>query len=370
MIVPFLDLQAQYRQLKPEIDAAVQGVVSSGRYVLGPNVAALERDLAELCGCRFGIGVASGTDALVLALRALTPREPGGEVITTPFSYVATAAAIVRAGHVPVFVDIDPETFNMDPGLVEEVINPRTVAVLPVHLYGQPAEIGRLPELGEHVGIPVIEDAAQAIGAAYLGQPIGCLSDAAVLSFYPTKNLGAMGDGGMVVTDDPVVADRVRFLARQGERKRYFCEEVGLNSRLDELQAAILRAKLPYLWEWTLRRRVIAAQYDAAFGDLPLQTPAVIEDALHVYHQYTIRVSWQARDQLRAYLEEQGIGTGVYYPEPLHLQPAFCGYGPGKGELPHAERASAEVLSLPVYPEMSPEQVGAVVHAVRRFFSE
>ena len=360
--VPFLDLAAQYRALSDEL-GIVHKVMASGRYILGENVSALEDEIADLCGCDYGIGVASGTDALVLALMALGVG-PGDEVITTPFSYVATAAAILRVGARPVFVDIDAETYNLDPERVQLAVTERTKVILPVHLYGQPADMGVICGIAEEHGLAIVEDAAQAIGASIGQTQVGEFGTVACLSFYPTKNLGAAGDAGMVLTNDPDLAERVDVLRRQGEAERYRAQVLGLNSRLDEIQAAILRVKLGHLWEWTQRRREIAAQYDAALGDLPIMTPACMEGAFHVYHCYTVRVAKSERDELREHLADRGIATGVYYPVALHQQPAFW-----DGSVqPNAEAAAKRVLSLPIYPEMTPEQVSAVVYAVRRFY--
>jgi len=367
--VPYLDLAAQYESIKEEL-GIVHEVMASGRYILGEHGRALEAELATLCQCEHGVGVASGTDALVLALKGLGIGA-GDEVITTAFSYVATASAILRVGAHPVFVDIDPDTYNLDPGLVLEAITRRTQAILPVHLYGQMADMPAIMELAHEYGLDVVSDAAQAIGAALNGAQIGEFGDVVTLSFYPTKNLGAAGDGGMVLTNDARLAERVDILRRQGEQERYRAAVVGYNSRLvgynsrlDEIQAAILRIKLEHLWDWTQRRRQIAHQYDAALGDLPIVTPAVMDGAYHVYHCYTVSVDPQERDSLRAHLAERGIDTGVYYPVPLHMQRAFWD---GSRQL-EAEAASSYVLSLPIYPEMTAEQVGAVVDAMRRFY--
>ena len=360
--VPFLDLAAQY-QAVPDEFVMVHEVLASGRYILGENVEELEQSISRMCGCAHGVGVASGTDALVLALMALGVG-PGHEVITTAFSYVATAAAILRVGARPVFVDIDPETYNLDPERVELAVTERTKAILPVHLYGQPADMGAIRQIAHEHGLAIIQDAAQAIGASIGPDQLGEFGNLICLSFYPTKNLGAAGDAGMVICDDWTLAERIDVLRRQGERNRYEAEYLGLNSRLDEIQAAILRVKLNYLWAWTQRRREIAAQYDAALGDLPIITPAVMEGAFHVYHCYTVRVGKSERDELRTHLADRGIATGVYYPVPLHQQPAFW----DGGLHPNAEAAAKRVLSLPIYPEMTPEQVSAVVYGVRRFY--
>ena len=366
MKIPVLDLQLQYQSIREEIDAAVLEVLASGNYILGPNVQALEQEIARLCGCRYGIGLASGTDALRLALDALGIG-PGDEVITTAFTFIATANTISRAGAKPVFVDIEPRTFNLDPALVEAAITGRTRAILLVHLYGQPSDMGAFMDLAARYRLPVVEDSAQALEATWQGRPVSSFGDVGCLSFYPTKNLGACGDGGMAVTNDAGIADRLDTLRRHGGRVRYHHERLGYNSRLDELQAAILRVKLRYLSAWTAARQRIAARYDELLADLPVVTPYVAPEATHVYHQYTIRAP--RRDALRAYLAEQGIETAIYYPVPLHRQEMYADLGLGEGSLPETEKAAREVLSLPIYPELTDEQVQAVAGAIRRFYA-
>ncbi|HFD38798.1 MAG TPA: DegT/DnrJ/EryC1/StrS family aminotransferase [Anaerolineae bacterium] len=367
MKIPVLDLQLQYQSIREEIDAAVLEVLASGNYILGPNVQALEQEIARLCGCRYGIGLASGTDALRLALDALGIG-PGDEVITTAFTFIATANTISRAGAKPVFVDIEPRTFNLDPALVEAAITGRTRAILLVHLYGQPSDMGDFMDLAARYRLPVVEDSAQALEATWQGRPVSSFGDVGCLSFYPTKNLGACGDGGMAVTNDAGIADRLDTLRRHGGRVRYHHERLGYNSRLDELQAAILRVKLRYLSAWTAARQRIAARYDELLADLPVVTPYVAPEATHVYHQYTIRAP--RRDALRAYLAEQGIETAIYYPVPLHRQEMYADLGLGEGSLPETEKAAREVLSLPIYPELTDEQVQAVAGAIRRFYTD
>jgi dTDP-4-amino-4,6-dideoxygalactose transaminase len=364
-MIPVLDLGLQYQSIRDEMNAAVQGVLDSGRFVLGPNVKALERELAEFCGCTHGVGVASGTDALRLAVDVLGIG-PGDEVITTPFTFVASASTISRAGASPVFVDIDPQTFNLDPALVERAITERTKAILAVHLFGQLADMGALMELAVRYNLPLIEDAAQAIGATYMGQPACSFGAIGCLSFYPTKNLGAYGDGGMAVTSDGELAARLDILRRQGGRVKYYHERLGYNSRLDELQAAILRVKLRHLPLWTAQRRRAAARYNELLAGLAIVTPYEAPGMSHVYHQYTIRAP--RRDDLRAFLKDRGIGTMIYYPLPLHLQDIYAHLALGQGTFPHAERAAKEVLSLPMYPELTDEQIGEVAEAIGRFY--
>ncbi|HID87650.1 MAG TPA: DegT/DnrJ/EryC1/StrS family aminotransferase, partial [Anaerolineae bacterium] len=349
-MIPIVDLKAQYQSIKDEINGAVQGVLESGRFILGPNVEALEREVAEYCQCRYGVGVASGTDALRLSLHALGIG-PGDEVITTPFTFIATANTISHTGATPVFVDIDPRTYNIDPAEIEGAITERTKAILPVHLYGQPADMGPIMEIARRYNLRVIEDCAQAIGAEYRGRRVGSLGDVGCLSFYPTKNLGAYGDGGMVVTNDPEIAERVDVLRRQGGRVKYHAEVLGFNSRLDELQAAILRVKLRHLDEWTEARRQRAHRYNELLGDSAIVTPYEGDGIRHVYYLYTIRAP--RRDELRDHLQRRGISATAYYPLSLHRQKLYRDLGYGEVSLPQSERAEREVLSLPMYPELS-----------------
>jgi dTDP-4-amino-4,6-dideoxygalactose transaminase len=364
-MIPVLDLQRQYQNIREEMDAAVLGVLESGHFVLGPNVKALEQEVAHYCGCEYGIGLASGTDALRLAIDALGIG-PGDEVITTPFTFVATGNTISRAGAKPVFVDIDPQTFNLQPSLVEQAITDRTKAILPVHLFGQIADMDAIMEIAVRYDLPVIEDSAQAIGATFNGQQACSFGVVGCLSFYPTKNLGAYGDGGMAVTCNPEMAENLDLLRRHGGRVKYFHERVGYNSRLDEIQAAILRVKLRHLEEWGAQRRNVAARYDELLAGSPVTTPYVAPGMQHIYHQYTIRAP--QRDDLRAFLSDQGIGSMIYYPVPLHRQEMYADLNLGDGSLPESELAAKEVLSLPIYPEMSDEQIEVVASAVRRFY--
>ncbi|AGY58572.1 DegT/DnrJ/EryC1/StrS family aminotransferase [Gloeobacter kilaueensis] len=360
-MIPILDLSRQTAALLPQIEALWREITTSGSFVLGRHGRALEAEIAALSGTRFALGVASGTDALHLVLRALG-LGPGDEVITTPFSFIATAEAISYCGATPVFVDIDPATFNIDPARIEERITPRTRAVLPVHLFGQAADLEPILAVAEPHGLAVVEDCAQAIGTLYRGQPVGSFGVAGCLSFYPTKNLGAFGDGGMVVTSNPELAHRIASLRVHGSHERYYHDEVGYCSRLDELQAAVLRVKLPHLEQWNLRRAQIADRYDALLADLPLITPARAAYSTHTFHQYTVRTD--ARERVLALLREWQIGSGVYYPVPLHLQKAYAHLGYRPGDLPNAEKVAAEVFSLPMYPELDDEQIDQVAAAL------
>jgi len=364
-MIPILDLKVQYESIKDEINEAVQGVLESGHFVLGPNVEALEKEVAEYCQCRYGVGVASGTDALRLSLHALGIG-PCDEVITTPFTFIATANTISHTGATPVFVDIDSRTYNIDPVAIEGAITERTKAIMPVHLYGQPADMDLITEMAEAHGLYVIEDAAQSIGGRYKGRRVGSIGHAGCLSFYPTKNLGAYGDGGMVVTNDASLAEKIDVLRRQGSKKKYHAEVLGFNSRLDSLQAAILGVKLEHLDDWNEARRRAAQRYNELLADLPMTTPCESPDVYHVYHQYTIRAP--QRDALATYLGERGIGTMIYYPVPLHLQELYSGQGYVEGSLPESEKASREVLSLPMYPELTDAQQATVAEAIRGFY--
>ncbi len=364
--IPVLDLKAQYQSIKEEIDSAVLDVMASGCFVLGPNVKALEAEVAEYAGCQYGVGVASGTDALRLSLAALGIGG-GDEVITTPFTFVATANTISHAGARPVFVDIDPRSFNIVPAQIEGAITERTKAIVPVHLYGQPAEMQTIMDIARRHGLFVIEDCAQAIGAEDYGRRVGSFGDLACFSFYPTKNLGAFGDGGMVTTDDPEIAERITVLRQQGSKTRYYHDVLGFNSRLDEIQAALLRVKLRHLDDWQARRRQIAAGYDELLGNLGVETPFVRPGVTHVYHQYTIRSA--RRDELHEFLRERGVGAMIYYPLPLHLQKMYDDLGYAEGSLPVSEATGHEVLSLPMYPELTDEQVQAVADTIGEFLS-
>ena len=356
--VPLLDLKAQFTAMEPELRAAIDGVLASQAFILGPDVAACEREVAAWCGVRHGIGVSSGTDALLVALMALGIG-PGDEVITTAYSFFATAGVIHRLGARPVFVDIDAADFTLDPRLVAAAVTPRSRAIIAVHLFGQCADMEALAALAHRHDLALIEDAAQAIGAEYGdGRRAGALGDVAAFSFFPSKNLGAFGDGGMVVTDDDALAERVRVLRVHGGKPKYHHALVGGNFRLDTLQAAVVRAKLPYLAHWTQRRRDNATLYHRLLADLPgVQTPPT-RRGTPVFNQYVVRVP--NRDAVRAALAEAGIGTEVYYPIPLHRQDCFADLGYGEGSLPVAEQAAQESLALPIYPELSETQIAWV----------
>lgn len=359
MHVPMYDLAAQTAEVRAELDAAIAYVIDSNHYVLGPVVRAFEEEAAKYLGVRHAIGVASGTDALVLALRAVGVR-PGDEVITTPFSFIATAEAIVHAGGTPVFVDVEPGTWTIDPAAVEAAVTPRTRAVLPVQLFGQPADMVALRAICDAHHLALVEDAAQAFGATLNGAHAGALGNVGCFSFYPSKNLGALGDGGLVTTNDDAIAARVRSLREHGHEGGYRHAEVGYNSRLDALQAAVLRVKLRRLDAWNHRRRAIAARYDGWLARAGLHAPVVRSGARHVYHQYTVQTPH--RDELRAALSAASVGSVVYYPTPIHKQPSFSSHGSVR--LPVAERAAAEVLSLPMFPHLGDTQLDHVGGAV------
>lgn len=355
--VPFLDLAAQNRPLRPEIMEAIARVVDGGKFILGPEVAQLEAAVAAAIGARHVIGVSSGTDALLVALMALGIG-PGHTVVTTPFSFFATAGTISRLGARPVFADIDPDTFNLDPAAAAAAVDATTRAILPVHLFGRPAAIPETP-----VPVPVIEDAAQSIGAARLGGLAGCLS------FFPSKNLGAFGDAGAVYTDDPQFADRVALLRTHGGRPKYYHKAIGGNFRIDTLQAAVLLVKLPHLAGWTEARRVNAERYRQLFAAARLPAELILPGDVpgHIYNQFTVRAP--RRDALRDHLTKAGIGTEIYYPVPFHVQPCFADLGYQPGAFPHSERAAAEALALPIYPELSAAQQDYVVGQIAEFYA-
>ncbi|MGH7608263.1 MAG: DegT/DnrJ/EryC1/StrS family aminotransferase, partial [Gemmatimonadales bacterium] len=370
MKVPLLDLVAQYDAIKAELLPALERVIESQQFIMGPAVAQLEAEIARLSHARHGVGCASGTDALLLPLKMLQ-LGPDDEVITTPFTFFATAGTIHNAGGRPVFVDVEPGTLNIDPGAVSAAITPRTRAIVPVHLYGQMADLEPLRALAAPRGIRVIEDACQAIGARRRigGQwrAAGELAWVTAYSFFPSKNLGAWGDSGMMVTSDDAAAERLRRLRQHGGAKQYHHDEVGTNSRLDTLQAAVLAAKLPHLAAWSAKRREHAAYYTAALADVGAVAPLVVDPANeHIFHQYTLRA--ERRDQLQAHLKKEGIGHAVYYPIPLHRQPCFAHLDYAAGSLPEAERAAREVISLPIYPELTRAQLDRVVDAIRGFY--
>lgn len=370
MNVPLLDLRPQFDAIRDEVIPALLGVVESQRFIMGEAVTQLEEAVAEFSHARFGIGCASGTDALLLSLKTLDLK-PGDEVITSPFTFFATAGAITNAGGTPVFVDIDPVTFNLDVAQVARNVRERTRAIVPVHLFGQMAPMESLLPLADKHGLAVIEDAAQAIGARRridgAWRMAGELGTTAAFSFFPSKNLGGWGDGGMIVTQDEALADRLRRLRAHGGAKQYHHDEVGTNSRLDTVQAAVLLVKLRHLHVWNVARRKHAQRYDTALAAIDgVTSPMADPTNEHTYHQYTVRAD--RRDALRDHLMARGIGSAVYYPQCLHLQPCFAPLGYERGRLPEAERASDEVLSLPVYPELTPSQQEAVIEAVAEFY--
>jgi dTDP-4-amino-4,6-dideoxygalactose transaminase len=362
-MIPSFDLKLQYAALKTELDAAIAQVLASGHFINGPNVAALETAVADYVGSTYGVALNSGTDALYLALRALDVG-PGDEVITTPFSFIATSEAIEMVGAAPVFADIDPLTYTLDCAAAAAAVSPRTKAILPVHLFGGAADMSNIMALASRHSLAVIEDCAQAIGADVGGRRVGTLGEIGCFSFFPTKNLGAYGDGGLVTTDDRQLAERVRRLRAHGGRIKYHHEEHGVNSRLDELQAAILRVKLGHLERWTHLRRGIAAAYDERLMAMPgVTTPACDVYGRHVYHQYTIAV--EGRDGVQRRMRAAGVETAVYYPLPLHLQPVHAPLGYTRGDFPNAERAAALVLSLPMYPELPASYLQRTADALR-----
>ena len=362
-MVPYLDLKAQYYSIKPEIDAAIAHVLESSQFVLGPAVADFEQHFAKYCHTAEAIGLNSGTSALHLALLAAGVG-PGDEVITVPFTFVASVAAVLYAGARPVLVDIEPQSFTMDPALVERAITPRTKAILPVHLYGQPADMDPILEIARRHKLVVIEDAAQAHGAEYKGRRAGSIGDIGCFSFYPGKNLGAYGEGGAVTTSDPEYGRTIRLLRDWGAERKYQHVLKGYNYRMEGLQGAVLGVKLRYLDEWTKARRACAARYRELLADTGVQAPQEMPYARHVYHVFTLRVP--RRDEFQKALQAEGIQTGIHYPVPVHLQPAYADLGYHRGDFPQAEQAAAEVISLPLFPEMTEGQMEEVVVAVRR----
>jgi dTDP-4-amino-4,6-dideoxygalactose transaminase len=361
-MIPFVDLQAQYRSIKPEIDRAVLDVLDSAQFVLGPEVAAFEREFAAYCGVAECVAVNSGTSALHLALLAAGVG-PGDEVITVPFTFVATVSAIVYTGATPVFVDVDPVYLTMDPLALEGKITGRTKAIVPVHLYGQPCEMSPIMEVARRHGLVVIEDAAQAHGAEYDGRRCGSMGDIAAFSFYPGKNLGACGEGGAAVTSSAGYAQTIRVLRDWGQERKYEHRLKGFNYRMDGIQGAILRVKLRHLERWTEARRAHAGLYDRLLAGLPVGLPVARPGARHVYHVYAVRLRDRARAQEE--LRARGVQTGIHYPIPVHLQPAHADLGHRAGDFPHAERAAAEVLSLPMFAELTEAQLHAVAGSVR-----
>lgn len=369
MPVEFIDLDAHHEAIRKELDAAISRVIKSGQFILGPEVENFEEEVAAYCGTKFAVGVASGTDALRLALLG-AKIGPGDEVITTPFTFVATVEVIVQCGAVPVFVDIDPRTFNIDPGKVGAKVTSRTRAILPVHLYGQPADMKPLLDIARRHGLRVIEDCAQSLGATYRGKKAGAVGDAGCLSFFPSKNLGALGDGGMVVTGNPAIAEAARSLRKHGAGPDYIYEMVGFNSRLDALQAAVLSVKLKHLDAWNESRARTALLYDELLSRIKGVHTTFIQDfGVPSYNYYTIRVNGPGlnRNSLREYLGSRGIRTMVYYPLSLHLQKAYRQLGYKRGDFPESERAQEEVISLPIYPGMPGAKVHEVVGGIAEF---
>lgn len=363
--IPLLDLKSQFRSIEAEIRTAIDGVLDSQHFIMGPEVEALEREVAAYSQCRFGIGVSSGTDALLIALMALNIG-PGDEVITTPYTFFATAGAIARLGATPVFVDIDPATYTIDHDRIEPAITPRTKAIIPVHLYGQCAAMDPIMTVANRHGLAVIEDAAQAIGAEDHGRRAGSIGTIGCFSFFPSKNLGAFGDGGMVVTNDDALAERLRVLRVHGAKPKYFHQVIGGNFRLDAIQAAVVRVKLRHLDAWTEARQRNAARYDLVLGAARLPperlTLPVVRQGRHIFNQYVIRTP--ARDAVMAALKAHAIGTEIYYPQPLHRQECFSGLGYGEGSMPRSEAAARETLALPIYPELTEAQISLVAATV------
>lgn len=367
--IPLLDLTAQYRPIRAEIREAVDRVIESQQFILGPEVQALEEEIAVYCGCKYAVGVSSGTDALVASLMAIGVG-PGDEVITTSFSFFATAGSIMRLGARPIFVDIDPLDFNIDPKLVENAFTKRVKAIIPVHLFGQTADMSSILRVAEEHGIAVIEDAAQAIGSEYKGKRAGSIGLAGCFSFFPSKNLGGFGDGGLVTTNDEELAHKLRIIRNQGAGPKYYHKVLGGNFRLDAIQAAVLRVKLKYLDLWTDQRRANARYYTERFNELGLVdqwvTPPPIVREKHVFNQYVIRA--HNRDSLRGFLTQHGVATEIYYPLPLHLQECVSKAGLTNNDLPVCEKAASEVLALPIYPELSLEDKQYIVELISSFY--
>ncbi len=366
-MISLVDLTAQYHSIKKEIDTAVLATLESGYFILGPQVVKFEESIAAYLGVQHAIGLASGTDALVIALRALNIGE-GDEVIIPAYTFFATAGTVMSVGAKPVIVDVDPQSYQIDVSKIEAAITSKTKAIIPVHLYGHPAEMGPILEIARKHGLKVIEDNAQGFGAEYLGKKTGSFGDIACLSFFPTKNLGAYGDGGAVATNDPALAERMRMLRTHGWKKKYYSEEVGYNSRLDALQAAILQAKFPHLDSWNEKRRELSKRYTEHLAPLGIVTPVEREWAKHVYHLYIIRS--EKRDQLQAFLKQKGIASEVYYPIPPHLSVPCKKFGYKEGDFPNAEKAAKETLALPLYPELMLTQQDEVIATIKEFVSK
>ena len=366
MKLHMVDVVGQYQKIKPEVDAAIHRVLDSGQFILGEGVGEFECQSAGYLGVKYAIGCASGTDALQIAMMALGIG-PGDDVITTPFTFVATAETIAILGAKPIYVDIDPKTYNIDSALIERAITPRTKAIIPVHLYGQPADMDPIMEIARRRGLTVIEDAAQAMGASYKGKKVCSIGTIGCISFFPSKNLGAFGDGGMMVTNDESLTDAMRVIAAHGSKARYYHERLGVNSRLDTLQAVILAVKLRHLENWNAARQRNAARYDELLKGTPVTTPYVAPTGMHIFHQYTLRAP--KRDQLAAFLKEKGIPHAIYYPVPLHLQKAYSMSGYKRGDFPVTETAAGEVLSLPMHTELTEEQLRYITGAIKEFYA-
>ncbi len=364
MVLPFLDLTRQYRALRSQIDHAIARVVESGRYIGGDEVLRLEEELALYCGVRFGVSMASGTDALLACLMAMGISE-GDEVITTPFTFIATAEVVRFLKARPVFIDIEPDTFNIDPARLESKISERTKCIIPVHIFGHMADMERIDEIADRYKIPVLEDAAQAVGASIGGKSACGFGEAGCLSFFPSKNLGAFGDGGMILTNSENIAKKAAVIKDHGSEKRYYHSVLGFNGRLDAIQAAVLRVKLGYLESWNERRRATASFYSSALKEY-VSVPVEREGCRHVYHQYSVLTD--KREKLCRFLRERGVPTAVYYPVPLHLQEVFKDLGYGEGDFPVTEEVSKKVVSLPCFPEITEEEREAVSKAVIEFF--
>ncbi|MDA7857903.1 DegT/DnrJ/EryC1/StrS family aminotransferase [bacterium] len=365
MKIPLVNLKIQYESIKDEINKAVEKVLKSSNFILGQEVEKLEKEIAGYCGCKYAIGVASGTDGLLLSLMAYNISN-GDEVITSPFTFIATAEVVAFLGAKPVFVDIEPGTFNIDVSKIEEKINKKTKAIIPVHLFGHSVDMDQIIDIAKQYNLPVIEDAAQAIGAEYKGKRVGAFGDIGALSFFPSKNLGSYGDAGMVLTNDEDIAKKIKMLRTHGSDVKYVHQFIGINARLDELQAAILRVKLKHLDGWTLKRIGNAKFYTELLKDLDVVTPIEKEGCKHVYNQYTIRI--KDRDKLREFLEKEEISTAIHYPKPLHLQEAFKFLAHKERDFPISEMVAKEVLSLPIYPELTQEQIEDIVIKIKSFF--
>ena len=363
--IPYLDLPAQIKSVRAEIDAALAHALDNCSFCLGPDVAQFEKDFAQFCGAQYALGFNSGTSALHVAMR-LANVGPGDEVITTPYTFIATSWAISYCGAKPVYVDIDADTFCLDPKLIEKAITPKTKAVLPVHLYGHPFDVDAISEICKKNNLPLVEDAAQAVGAKYKGKIVGALGDISCFSFYPGKNLGACGEGGALVTNNATFAARAKSLREHGSTQRYHHDEVGYNYRMEGFQGAVLGVKLKHLQKWNNERRRVAKRYDELLADTPLQLPCEAAGCESAWHLYTVR--HPRRDELKKFLDENGVGNGVHYPIPLHLQKAYASLGHKAGDFPVAERAAREVLSLPIFPELTDAQIQRVAEVVKNFF--